>query len=423
MRLNTIQRRKARRGFEQALGKEELVNRMYQIIKTGKEGLDGFVQGLGVMLVEAIMDMEREERSGPQYQPVQAGVYKWAYQKGSLYLGDRKVFVRHPRLRGPGGEIPLASYETLKKPGAFSDELLSKVLRGLSARKYRETLLEAAGTFGVSSGAVSRHVIEVTVQRLKEFKERTLSEIVPFAVFIDTIHRGGEAFLVALGIDTEGHKHVLGFWEGATENHEVCEELFADMERRGFGLSKKILWVTDGGKGIRKALKDRYGKKLIHQRCTIHKDRNIQRHLAKKYRKEAHRRFRVALEQSRYEDARRMLLDFEKWLRGINESAADSLLEAFEEILTLHRLKVPALLRKTLTCTNPIESMFSTVRDCEGNIKRYRSSAMSQRWLATVLLHCEKGFRRVKGYLGIAEVMATIEQIQQEEDCVIRKAA
>jgi len=422
MQLNTIQRKKARGGLEAAFGKEELVDRMYQIIKTGKQGLDGFVQELGTLLVQAIMDMEREERSGPQYQPLQAGLYKWAYQKGSLYMGDRKISVRHPRLRGPEGEIPLESYETLKKPGVFSEELLNKVLRGISARKYRETLMEAAGAFGVSPGTVSRHVVEVTVQRLKEFKERALSDIVPFAVFIDTIHRGGEAFLVALGIDTEGHKHVLGFWEGATENHEVCEELFSDMERRGLRLSKKTLWVTDGGKGILKALKDRYGKKLIHQRCTIHKDRNIQSHLAKKYRKEAHRRFKIALEQNSYEDAQRMLGEFEKWLRGINESAADSLMEALEEILTLHRLKIPALLRKTLTCTNPIESMFSTVRDCEGNIKRYRNSAMSQRWLATVLLHCEKGFRRVKGYLGIAEVVATIEQIQ-EEKYVMQKAA
>jgi hypothetical protein len=117
-----------------------------------------------------------------------------------------------------------------------------------------------------------------------------------------------------------------------------------------------------------------------------------------------------------------MLEEFEKWLRGINESAADSLLEGFEDILTLHRLKVPALLRKTLTCTNPIESMFSTVRDCEGNIKRYRNSAMSQRWLATVLLHCEKGFRRVKGYLGIGEVITRIEQLQ-EEKYELQKAA
>ena len=422
MKLNTIQRKKARGGLEAAFGKEELVERMYQIIKARKQGLDGFVQEIGTLLVEAVMDMEREERSGPQYQPLQAGLYKWAYQKGSLYMGDRKISVRHPRLRGPEGEIPLQSYEALKKPGAFSQELLNKILLGISTRKYRETLMETAGAFGVSPGTVSRHVVEVTVQRLKEFKERGLSDIIPFAIFIDTIHRGGEAFLIALGIDTEGYKHVLGFWEGATENHEICEELFMDMERRGLRLSKKILWVTDGGKGIIKALKERFGKKLIHQRCTIHKDHNIQRHLAKKYRKEAHRRFKIALEQNSYEDAKRMLLELEKWLRGINESAADSLMEAIEEILTLHRLKVPGLLRKTLTSTNPIESMFSTVRDCEGNIKRYRNSAMSQRWLATVLLHCEKGFRRVKGYLSIAEVMATIDQIQ-EEKYVLQKAA
>jgi putative transposase len=422
MKLNTIQRKKARGGLEATFGKEELVDRMYQIIKAGKQGLDGFIQEIGTLLVEAIMDMEREERSGPQYQPLQSGLYKWAYQEGSLYMGDCKVSVRHPRLRGPEGEIPLESYKALKKPGVFSEELLNKILLGISARKYRETLMGTAGVFGVSPGAVSRHVVEATVQRLKDFKERSLSDMVPFAVFIDTIHRGGEAFLVALGIDIEGHKHVLGFWEGATENHEICEELFSDMERRGLRCSKRILWVTDGGKGILKALRDRFGKKLIHQRCTIHKDRNIQSHLAKKYRKEAHRRFKTALEQNSYEDAKKMLKEFEIWLRAINESAADSLLEAFEDILTLHRLNVPGLLRKTLTCTNPIESMFSAVRDCEGNIKRYRSSAMSQRWLATVLLHCEKGFRRVKGYLGIPEVIATIEQVQEEKS-IMQKAA
>ena len=85
--------------------------------------------------------------------------------------------------------------------------------------------------------------------------------------------------MVALGLGREGKKLRLGFWEAATENHEICEELLEDMERRGLKLSKRILWVTDGGGGIIKALKNRYGKKLIHQRCTLHKDRNIQHHL------------------------------------------------------------------------------------------------------------------------------------------------
>jgi len=61
------------------------------------------------------------------------------------------------------------------------------------------------------------------------------------------------------------------------------------------------------------------------------------------------------------------------------------------------------------TSTNPIENMFSTVRDCETNIKRYRGSTMSQRWLAAVLLHCERGFRKIKGYKDIFKLIESIE--------------
>ncbi|WP_028893218.1 IS256 family transposase [Syntrophorhabdus aromaticivorans] len=414
MKVNTKQRKKANKGFERIYGKDEMAERMFHILRTGKQGIDTLVKELGIMMAEAIMDMEREELSGPEYLPRQEGVYKWAYQRGSIYIGDQKVPVRHPRLRGPEGEIPLQSYRMLKEPERFSEELLNKMLRGVSTRKYQDTILDTAHALGVSPSSVSRHIVAVTSRNLAMFKERDLTGRNIFAVFIDTIHRAGDAYMVSLGLDREGVKHVLGFWQGATENHEICEELLADMERRGLTLSKNILWVTDGGKGVIKTLRDRFGKKLIHQRCTIHKDRNIQKHLAKKYRKQAHRRFTVALEQNDYQDARQMLLDFEKWLRAINESAADSLMEAIEEILTLHRLKMPGLLRKTLTSTNPIESMFSTVRDCERNIKRYRGSAMAQRWLASVLFHCEKGFRRIKGYRDIPQVLINIEALQNE---------
>ena len=162
-----------------------------------------------------------------------------------------------------------------------------------------------------------------------------------------------------------------------------------------------------------KSLRARYSKKLIHQHCTIHKDRNIQKHLAKTHRKEAHRLYRAALEQESYEDAMQMLADFEKWLRQRNESAANSLMEALEEILTLHRLKVPSMLRKVLHSTNPIESMFSTVRHCERNIKRHRGSKMMQRWLATVLLYSEGNFRKVKGHEFITKAVDTIEKEQE----------
>lgn len=422
MKETTKKRKKAIRGLQEAYGRQWIVEQMYRIFAKGKQGFDALMKDIGRMVAEAIMYIDREEIAGPDYKPFSPDIQKWASQSGSVYIGDQKVPVEHPRLRGRQGEIALKSYERLKEPDGFSEELLTKVLRGISCQKYAETVIEAAQAFGVSASSVSRHIIEATEKQLKEFKERSLEAFKPFAIFLDTIHRGGEAFIIALGIDTAGQKMPLGFWQGATENHELCEELLADMQRRGLILTKKIIWVTDGGKGIIKALKEKFGKKLIHQRCTIHKDRNIQRHLAKKYRKEAHRRFRTALEQSSYEDARQMLLDMEKWLRGINESAADSLLEAVEELLTLHRLKVPALLRKTLHSTNPIESMFSNVRDVEGNIKRYRSSRMMQRWLASVLLYCEKGFKRVKGYASIPDVIRNIEAAE-EGSVAVRMAA
>ncbi|MCP4256211.1 MAG: hypothetical protein GY774_01635 [Planctomycetes bacterium] len=416
MKESTKKRRKATRGMEAAYGRKEIVEQMYRIIVTGKQGLNAMMKELGRMVAEAIMYIEREEIAGPEYRPFSPEIRKWASQAGSLYIGDQKIRVEHPRLRGPLGEIPLESYKKLKSPEGFSEELLGKVLRGISCQKYGETVIEAAEAFGVSASSVSRHIIAATAKQLKEFKERSLSEFEPFAIFLDTIHRSGEAFILALGINTSGEKMALGFWQGATENHEICEELLGDMQRRGLVLTGKIIWITDGGKGIIKTLRETFGRKLIHQRCTIHKDRNIQRHLAKRYRKEAHLRFRIALQQNSYEDARQMLLEMEKWLRGINESAADSLMEAIEEILTLHRLKVPALLRKSLHSTNPIESMFSMVRDAEVNIKRHRNSSMMQRWLASVLLYCEKRFRRVKGYALIAEVIRNIEAEDEKRE-------
>jgi len=313
----------------------------------------------------------------------------------------------------------LKSYQALQNPEQFSEELLTKALRGLSGHKYRETVLETAESFGISPSSVSRHLVQATARKIKEFMERDLSSIDLFAMFLDTVHRGGVAFVVALGLDRRGKKWNLGFWEGATENHVLCQSLLSDLESRGLKLSRRVLFITDGGGGIIKCLKEKYGKDLIHQRCTIHKDRNIQNHLPKRYRQEAHRRYRRALELTRYSEAKAEMKAFEKWLREINESAADSLLEASEEILTLHRLQVPKLLRRTLHSTNPIESMFSQVRRAEGNILRYRGSKMSRRWLGSCLLYAETQFKRVKGYESITEVMKNIERVHQGEPAQI----
>ena len=392
---------------------------VYTRVQTGRGDAE-----MGRMVAESVMLIEREEMAGPDYYPTDPALQKWAHEEGSMFVGGQKVKVTRPRLRHVvHGEVSLKSYARLHAPGQFSEELLEKILRGVSAQKYADTVINAAEAFGVSPTSVSRKLVELTGQKREAFKERTLANFTPFAIFLDTIHRGGEAFLIALGVDVNGEKRTLGFWQGSSENHEIGEALFNDLERRDLALSKRILFVTDGESGLIKALRDRFGKKLLHQRCAIHKSRNLQRHVAKPYRNEVHRKLTTALEQTRYADAKHMLLELEAWVRTKNESAADSLLEAFEELLTRHRLKVPALLRKTLISTNPIESMFSLVRHSERNITRTRGSMMLQRWLRTVLLYCEQQFNRVKGFAGIAQVIASIEAEHAEQQLVQTKNA
>jgi len=409
MKLESKNRKKAMAGFRQITEADQMPQQMHELLQSGSQALNELTLELGRQLAEFILYSEREERAGPDYQPRKEGLYKWASEPGSVYLGGRKVQVERPRLRRGDKEVRLKSYQAMREKEGFSEQLLGQSLAGLSARRYRETLVNGAEAFGVSPSAVSDRLVEATTQKLKTFRERRLEDFAPFAVFLDTVHRGGTAFVVALGLDISGQKRVLGFWEGATENAEVAKMLLDDLEARGLKLSAKVIFIIDGGKGLAKTLKERYGRKLVVQRCTIHKDRNLQAHLPKRYRQEAHRRFRLALEQNDYKEAEKLMRELEQWLRGINESAADSLLEALNELLTLHRLKVPALLRKTLHSTNPIESLFSRVRSCEKNIKRYRNSKMAQRWLASVLLYGEKSFRTVKGHEQIKAVLANIE--------------
>ena len=128
--------------------------------------------------------------------------------------------------------------------------------------------------------------------------------------------------------------------------------------------------MTDGGTGLNRALKDRFGKGLKHQRCVIHKRRNIESHLPEMYRAEFNRRYNNAIGMTKYEDAKRELRKVHEWLTGINASAARSLNEGGERLLTVHKLDLHPLLRKSLITTNIIESSFNGLDSVEKNVKQ-----------------------------------------------------
>jgi hypothetical protein len=144
-------------GLRALSGEQQMLETLVRVIGSGKQALDAVMLEMGRMVAESIMLIEREELAGPDYYPTHPGLQKWAHEAGSAYIGDQKAKVTRPRLRDVGqGEVPLKSYARLHATGDFSEELLEKILRGVSAQKYTETVIDAAQVFGVSPSACLR---------------------------------------------------------------------------------------------------------------------------------------------------------------------------------------------------------------------------------------------------------------------------
>ena len=107
---------------------------------------------------------------------------------------------------------------------------------GVSTRKYRralDALPPEVEEFGTSKSAVSRRFVTATKTKLVEWLGRELSKLPLAAVMIDGLGFDDHTVLIALGVDTDGKKHVLGLHEGTTENAVACGALLDDLIRRG----------------------------------------------------------------------------------------------------------------------------------------------------------------------------------------------
>ncbi|MBI3358279.1 MAG: hypothetical protein HY037_01620 [Nitrospirae bacterium] len=112
MRKDTRLRKQVARGFRSLPEEVGLRDRMFRIWVQGKTAFDETMLEIGKMFAETIMSMDREEMTAPEYAPTDPALKKWASQRGSVYLGDQKVRVFHPRVKDvlQGREVLLRSY-------------------------------------------------------------------------------------------------------------------------------------------------------------------------------------------------------------------------------------------------------------------------------------------------------------------------
>src|SRR6185503_8020301 len=160
---------------------------------------------------------------------------------------------------------------------------------------------------------------------------------------------GDHVMIGAVGVDGDGHKHVLAIREGATENATVVKELLEDMVARGVNPDQKRLFVIDGSKALRTAINAVFGSQHPVQRCRAHKLRNVMDHLPKDQKDQVKSAMRAAWRLDAKGGMAR-LKKLAEWLERDYASAA-SLIEGLEECFTINRLDVPASLHRCLATT------------------------------------------------------------------------
>jgi len=390
---------------------------MAEVMLGVPEAIEKMSREVGLMLMLAVMETEGQKIAGKKGEKnPERTAHWWGSELGSVCYDGQKVLIDHPRLRSKNNkEIPLNTYKAFQSAKGMSGLMTKRLVLGLSTRNYEEALEGFLKGYGIKKSSVSRHFIKATAEQMKEFLERDLTALELCAIFIDGIEFKGHLLVVALGLDLAGRKHVLGLREGATENREVCIGLLEDMARRGLSADKEYLFVLDGSKALRSAVARMYGSDVLVQRCQQHKRRNVREHLPPEHQEAIDARIRSAYGMESYELAKQSLELTVKYLDRLNPSAAASLKEGLEETLTVHRIGITGLLRKTLCSTNPIESCFSVTRTVTGRVKRWRKGAMVQRWAVAALLRAEKKFRRIKGYKDIPKLTFALQQRALDE--------
>ena len=388
-----------------------------------RKGVGELIRQAGLQLMDLLMQEEVRELAGERSQrQSERTANRWGSERGYCVVMGQKVPIQRPRVRTTDDkEVRLGSYEMFHRGEPLTETVWEKLMLGLSTRNYGQAIRQFTEAYGLEKSAVSEHFIEASRTKLKTMMERRLGKTKLCALLIDATPFQGQQMVAALGIDEYGRKMILGIRQGATENATVVGELLGDLVERGLDFSEPRLYILDGGKALTAAVKKHAGESAAIQRCQVHKRRNVLDHLTDEQRPAIAKKLNAAYALEEYGAAKEALNKLHRELMDLNPSAARSLGEGMEETLTVHRLRLPAQLRKTMASTNVIESAFSIVEKVCKNVKRWHGGDQRERWVGSGLLVAENQFRRITGYKLIPLLMQELKTLNPSKSAVVKR--
>jgi putative transposase len=388
---------------------------MQEVLADVRHAFLGLCIDSGRQVLAKMMELDRVALCGAKGVPdARRRAVRGGHTTSQVVLGGQRMRIRRPRARRiDAGEIELPSFAWAAGADPLNAATLSAIAAGVPTRRYASTqdrLPEPEIGIATSKSAVSRRFVALSQQQLEQWRERRLDQLDLAAVMIDGIHFRERVVLVALGIDSEGHKHILGLHEGSTEAVRVVRKLLSDLVERGLDASRMRLWVIDGGKALRRAIVELFGAAALVQRCQEHKRRNVIDHLPEGMHAGVNRALRQAYEAKDPALARRQLQRLAASLQAQHPGAAASLREGLEETLTAQELGLTGALYRTLRTTNPIENLNGLVAQYTRNVKQWKDGAMTLRWIASALVDASGRFRKLRGFASMKDLLKALQR-------------
>jgi len=351
-------------------------------------------------MLMSVLEVEVEDFLGRRRYERQAGSvgYRNGYgKKRKVAIGSGTMNIRAPRVRK---SLQPFKSQVLRSYQRQSDNLKAMIpelyLHGLATGDFE---LALRGFLGDGASLSASSVVRLKEQWESEYeswRKRSLSEGQYVYLWCDGIYpKAGlvgdnTALLVVLGVNKDGCKEPLAILEGYRESTESWKSVLHDLKERG--LNNPRLFIGDGALGLWAAIREVYPL-ASEQRCWVHKMRNVKTHFPKRL----HDEVKGYLREMYYAAAKEKTLDlmdqFADRYRKNYPRAVECLLKDKDSLLTYFNYPRPHWV--SLKTTNPIESIFASVKLRTNAAKRIRSPRSALFLIFKIIQNAQKRWRRI----------------------------
>jgi len=329
--------------------------------------------------------------------------YRNGYYPRNLVTRVGTLTLRVPRLRN--GKLTTDIFRRYQRSEqALLLALMEMVVNGVSTRKIEEITYELCGTeFSKSTISELCKNLDpiITTWNSRPLRERSFPFVIVDAMVIKVREDGRvrqRGLLIAVGVNEEGYREVLGLMVGDSESEESWSEFFSRLKQRG--LHGVDLVVSDQHNGLIRAIRQ-YFQGATWQRCQTHFMRNILDKTPKALQKEIHAKVRAIFEAPDAKTARMLLNQVLDEYRAKAAKAMDVLEEGFEDAIAV--LELPERYRKRLRTTNSLERLNEEVRRRERVIRIFPNRESAIRLIGALLMEQDEKWASGKKYLDMAE--------------------